>query len=347
MKTKVSIIGYYKSGGAVSGGQGVKTAILTDEIENAFGKENIRRIDTDNWRKHALSLLCNCFIAVRSSKNVLFLTDENGIKVFPKLLKVFNALGSCRLHYYVVGGWLTDYLSSHPSEIKGLMKLDAIYVEIPSMKDKLDEMGFTNIVLVNKFRRLNPVNKSENTYCFQEPYRLCYFSRVMKEKGIEDAVEAVREANAQAGREKFSLDIFGAVDEPYKERFDEINKSLPKFIKYCGIIDFYRSTETLKNYFAMLFPTYYKSEGYPNTVVDSYAAGLPIIATKWNYNAEIIREKEDGLLFEVENINQFVEAMNWLTDNGDRYQQMRDNCLRRCNEYQPANAIKKVIQHMK
>lgn len=342
----IAIIGYFKSGNVVSGGQGIKTAILTDEIERIYGAENVLKIDTDNWKKHAISLTVNCFKAVKNYKNVLFLTDVNGIKVFPKMLQFFNIGSHCNFHYYVVGGWLTEFVKNNPNSIRSLMKLNAIYVEIPSMKNELEQAGFKNIVLVNKFRRINPVNIKELVTDYVEPYRICYFSRVMREKGLEDAIEAIKIANMSAGKVKFLLDIYGAIDESYTSRFDEIRPSLPYFIRYCGIIDFKCSTDVLKDYFAMLFPTFYKSEGYPNTVVDSYAAGLPIIATRWNYNAEIIRDHKDGILVDVGNIDQIIRAMNELADNKDLYKTMRTNCLLRCSEYSPTEAVKQVIQHM-
>ena len=343
---KIAIIGYYKSGAAVNGGQGIKTAILTTEIENSVGKENVKKVDTDNWKKHAIMLGIQCLYAVLSYKNVLFLTDENGIRVFPKLLEFINFTRRSRIHYYVVGGWLTDYIKHNRKATKYLKKLDAIYVEIPSMKDELVNKGFSNVILVNKFRRLIPASSAEIDLYPKEPYKLCFFARVMKEKGIEDAIATVIEANRRAGRNKFSLDIFGAIDEGYAERFSVKQKEFPDFIQYKGIVDFKKSTDVLKMYFAMLFPTFYKSEGYPNTIVDSFAAGLPIIATRWNYNAEIINDYKDGILVEVGNIEQYIGALNELADNTELYAKMRINCLDRCKEYLPENAVIKVLKEL-
>ena len=41
-----------------------------------------------------------------------------------------------------------------------------------------------------------------------KPLPLCTFSRVMKEKGIEDAVYAVRTVNEHFGRTVYTLDIY-------------------------------------------------------------------------------------------------------------------------------------------
>ena len=157
----------------------------------------------------------------------------------------------------------------------------------------------------------------------------------------------MKQANDRAGYVKFSLDIFGAIHEPYRETFESMLSDFPPFIRYCGIVDFRSSSAVLKDYFAMLFPTFYKSEGYPNAVVDAFAAGLPVVATRWNYNEDIIRDHCDGILVDVADVAQIVDAMEELSGSDGKYEQMRRNCLARCKEYLPEYAIQKVIKNLK
>lgn len=344
---KVAIIGRFAANEAVSDGQGVKTRIVAQEVERACGMGNVLRLDTYGWKKRPFRLFAASVAAVRKYDNVMFLTDEGGIKVFPKLLQLANMTGKCKIHYYVVGGWLSKYLDRSKSAVKTLQKLDAIYVEIPAMLRELEQRGFRNGVLVNKFRRMNPVKSSDIQLRQTVPYKLCYFSRVMREKGIEECIEAVKLANQRTGFEKYTLDIFGAIHGPYRENFEALMKEFPSFVRYCGIVDYEKSSSVLKNYFTMLFPTFYTSEGYPNAVVDAFAAGLPVVATRWNYNADIIHDNEDGILVEVGSVGQIVDAIEKLANNPDAYETMRMNCLRRCEEYLPENAIAKVIAQLK
>ena len=51
--------------------------------------------------------------------------------------------------------------------------------------------------------------------------------------------------------------------------------------RYCGIKDPKDSVKTLKNYFALVFPTRFYTEGIPGTIIDAYYAGVPVIASKW------------------------------------------------------------------
>lgn len=344
---KVSVIGLFCTGQDVADGQSVKTRIVTQELEKALGADQVRRIDTYGWKKNPMKLFLNCVMAVLKSENVMFMTDEGGIRVFPWLLYLANIRKKCKLHYYVVGGWLGTYLDRSASAAKILKKLDAVYVELSGMELDLHARGFKNVVLVNKFRRMTPVSLEELDLIPQPPYKLCYFSRVMKEKGVEECIEAVKLANHQAGFEKYTLDIFGSVNPGYQARFEELTEAFPSFIRYGGVVDFQSSSSVLKDYFAMLFPTYYASEGYPNTVVDAFAAGLPIIATRWNYNTEVIHDHTDGILVDVKDVRQIVDAMEYISSDSEWYASMRVNCLARCQEYLPEIAVSKVIEQLR
>ena len=95
---------------------------------------------------------------------------------------------------------------------------------------------------------------------FSEPYRFCIFSRVMKEKGIEDAIDAIQSINEDAGRVICSLDIYGRIDDGYAERFEEVLKNVTEAIQYKGMVPYDKSVEAIKDYYALLFPTYWDSD---------------------------------------------------------------------------------------
>jgi glycosyltransferase involved in cell wall biosynthesis len=49
-------------------------------------------------------------------------------------------------------------------------------------------------------------------------------------------------------------------------------------------------TKVLRDYFALLFPIYYIGEGFAGTAIDAFSAGVPVIASDWKYNSEVIKE---------------------------------------------------------
>ena len=205
---KVAIIGHFGEGKKFYDGQTIKTRIFAQEIEKKVGQENVIHIDTFGWKKHPILLLLNCAKSVFHSKNVVFLTDEGGIKIFPWLLLSLNAFCRRKLHYVVVGGWLVHFPQKHRFIAACIKRLDGVWVETNYMKKELEALNFRNINLLPNFKNLHPISEEQLVYIKKEPYLFCTFSRVMKEKGIEDAINAINEINNEYGRTVCKLDIF-------------------------------------------------------------------------------------------------------------------------------------------
>lgn len=327
-------------------GQAVKTKILDKALREEYGEEKILALDTYNWKRNPFGLMMKCISMFKNAENIIFLPAQGGVKVFTKLYLFLNKFYHRRLHYYVVGGWIVEKIEKDQSLENALKKLDGIYVELQTMKKQLEERGFTNVYYVSKFRELNPISEKEIPVDFTEPLKVCTFSRVMKEKGIEDACNAVKKVNTYFGRTVYQLDIYGQVDTQYKDRFDRICGEFPNFIRYGGEVPFEESTTVLKEYYLLLFPTVYHGEGYPNTLVDAFAAGLPVVATNWKYNQELINNGKDGIVYDYHVPEQIEKILIDLAQDKEKVKKMKINCVKRCNEYIPKNAIRPLIQNM-
>jgi len=180
-----------------------------------------------------------------------------------------------------------------------------------------------------------------------EPYKLCTFSRVMKEKGIEDAIDAVESVNQKEGRTVFTLDIYGQVDDGYKAKFDAMQKSFPPNIKYGGLVPYDKSVETLRNYFVLLFPTYYHGEGFAGTLIDAMAAGTPVIASEWKCNGEVVKPGKTGVLLKECNTKKIETKLDKIAENPDYWNSMKISTLEEAHKYEPENAIKPLMERLK
>lgn len=298
---RVGICGHYGGGKIYLDGQTVKTKIFTKELANKIGEQNIEIVDTHGWKRTPLSLIIKCIMLLSRCQNIIIFPAQNGIKVLSLLFVILNRVFKRKLHYVVIGGWLPELLEKNSALKNRVSKFDGVYVETYSMLSKLKEVCLTNVKYLPNFKDLDILNEDELIYQNEEPYKLCTFSRVSKEKGIEDAIEAVKNVNNSLGRIAYTLDIYGQVDEEYKDRFEYLKKEVPEYITYKGVVDYNRSVDVLKDYFALLFPTYYSGEGFPGTIIDAYASGLPVIATNWRYNPEIIQHQVDGIIYEYKN----------------------------------------------
>lgn len=324
-------------------GQTVKTKELTRELKNRLGKDSIYTVDTYRWKLNAVFIIIKCCSLMKKCKDVIIMPGDNGIKVFAPLFLLLNKIFHRKLHYVVIGGWLRELLEKKPKLKNRLSRFDGIYVETKSMVKSLEELGLSNVRHLPNFKSLQILKESQLVYPACEPYKLCTFSRVLKEKGIEDAIDAVKDVNTLLGKTAYTLDIYGQIDDEYYERFKEIEKEFPKYISYKGCVKFSSSVNALKDYFALLFPTYYEYEGFAGTILDAFASGVPVIATSWKYNSEIIQNEIDGLIYDYRKPELLKKILSDTYENPKLITNMKKNCLKRAKEYSPEVVIESLM----
>lgn len=343
---KISVLGHFGKGKKLLNGQTIKTKIVTDELKNQLGENQVIEFDTCGGLKALFRAPFQVLKALRKGSNVIILPAQNGLKVYVPLLNFFNKFfKNKKLHYVVIGGWLAEFLKNKKALSKKLKKFDGIYVETFTMKVALEKQGFKNIIVMPNCKELAILDKKDLVYPKALPYKLCTFSRVSKEKGIETAVNAVKTVNERLGYQAFSLDVYGQIDTLQTDWFKGLQKDFPDFIKYCGLVDFDKSVQVLKDYFVLLFPTYYQGEGFAGTLLDAYSAGLPVIATDWKYNSEIINEKV-GCVYPTFNDNALVDILTDIANNSGKILEKKENCLIEAQRYLPSVAIKILVDRL-
>jgi glycosyltransferase involved in cell wall biosynthesis len=341
----ITVFGHYAKGSSALDGQTVKTRTLYDLLESMYGNSKVKVYDTHGWAKKPLTLLINCIIAAKNSNNIIIMPAHNGVKVFVPLFYLLSLFFDYRIHYVVIGGWLTDLASQSSMLAKLLKKLNYIYVETKTTKNDLEMLGFKNVEIMSNFKNLDIVSLSATFPTYNEPLRLCTFSRVIKEKGIEDAISAVTLINTKHDRVVYTLDIFGDIGEDYVGEFNSIIRSAPDFINYRGTISYTDSTAVLKDYYLLIFPTHFSTEGVPGTIIDAYAAGLPVIASRWNSFSDIIDESVTGFGYEIFNLDALEETLERCIDTSIA-EMMKKNCLKKARLYKPEVAVTSLTKRL-
>lgn len=341
-----SVLGHFGEGLNLLNGQTVKTKIITEELKKKLGQEQVLIIDTHGGKKTLLKAPFQVFRALKNSKNVLIFPAHNGLRVYAPLLfferKFFKKR---KIHYVVIGGWLPDFIKNRKFLAKCLKRFDGIYVETNTMKSALKAQSFENVYVMPNCKKLSVLSENELVYPSKMPYKLCTFSRVMKEKGIEDAVNAVVTVNAVLGIRAFSLDIYGQVDETQTDWFDSLQKKFPSYIHYGGLVQFDKSVNVLKDYFALLFPTYYNGEGFAGTLLDAYSAGVPVIVSDWKYNAEIVNENV-GFVYPTGDTNALIDILKAISENPVQILEKKTACLKEAEKYRIDKAVQILIEQL-
>lgn len=340
---KVGVCGYYGEGNDFQGGQPIKTKNLYDELVKMYGLSHVDILSTSKWKYRPFHIFLRTISLHKNSDNLIIIPAKNGIRVFGPLFSIYNIFNKKRLHYVVIGGWLHSLLQENRWLLYYLKKYDGIYVETNVMKIKLEDMGLKNVYILKNFKQLQPIKipLQEEVACF----KFCTFSRVVKNKGIEDAVKIIEKLRDNGF--KCSLDIYGPIYDEYEDEFNSLLAHSSAYISYKGLVNPEDSVEVLKNYYMLLFPTRFYTEGVPGTIIDSYYAGLPVIASKWESFSDVIYEYETGIGYGFNDFEDFYNKAKWAVCNQDIIYKMRFKCIEKSNEFSPERIISDFTENLK
>ena len=143
------------------------------------------------------------------------------------------------------------------------------------------------------------------------------------------------------------MDIYGPVDPGEDcEWFAKITAKFTSAIEYKGNAPFDKSVEILSGYFALLFPTQYFTEGIPGTIIDSYAAGVPVISAKWKSFSDVVEDGVTGIGYDFGNDLQLKELLDKVISTPDIICNLKVNCIKKANDFLPENAIKPILERI-
>lgn len=336
----LSIIGHIGENSDQMSGQIIKTKTVLKALREKYGEDYIKTFDTKGGIKtlfRAKSMVDNAFL---DSKNIIMLPAQNALRIFAPLIALKKKhMPLVKTHYIVIGGWLPKFIE-HRSYLKRALKsFDCIYVETTTMKKALEEHNLLNVEVMPNCKELNIISEDELFYTPSLPLRLCTFSRVMKNKGIEDAVNAVNEINKALKKTVYTLDIYGQVEPGEEEWFNNLKSTFTPNIKHLGEAPFSESVNIIKNYYALLFPTRFYTEGIPGTIIDAFAAGVPVISAKWESFADLIDENVTGYGYEFGDYEGFLAILKSLAQSPERIFALKKNCIIKAKSYLPCVAL--------
>ena len=168
---------------------------------------------------------------------------------------------------------------------------------------------------------------------------------LLKEGGVgDDIIHAVEDINKRYGKNKFTLDIYGQIDEKYQDIFEIVIKQFPEYIRYCGSVSFDKSTDVLKNYFALVFPTRFYTEGIPGTIIDAYASGVPVVSSKWESFYDMIDDGKVGYGYQFGNYDDLVNVLIYIAENPECMIKMKTNCIEKAHEYAADKVVGKFVR---
>ncbi|MED4079846.1 glycosyltransferase family 4 protein [Halalkalibacterium halodurans] len=343
MKKNIFILGNFGYYSNDLNGQTMRTRTIYKSLNRYLNdsKYNIKFTDT-SVKGSKIKVLMNYLRGLKywfTSKSIILLPAQKAIKYVVPLFYYVNTILKRKIHFIAIGGWLRDFLDENNNYTKYFQKMNTIYVQTKSLKKKLENKGLNNVIHFPNFRIYDDHDIEIKE--IDEVKKVVFFSRVIKAKGIELAVSAINKINKER-EQKIELYIYGPVGSDYLDDFNKLKQSSP-FIRYNGVLEPEKIISELSIYDFMIFPTYYEGEGFPGTILDSMSAGVPVIASDWKYNSEIIKDEFTGLLFKSQNLDELIQKMNLLIRNTSLINQMKRNCLNESKKYSESIVMPELL----
>lgn len=332
---KIGLIGRIDPSETMFDGQTVKTRMTYRLLCKQYGIENIVTVDTFDYRHRAPAVMTDFVRCLVSCDDLVVSLSTNGRRVFFPLLSFASRRMGKRIYHNLIGGWLASNLQKYPKWIGYLNSFQVNWVESHALVDMLVEKGVVNAEYLPNFKYLDAIPEFVQTpsHANEELFRFCTFSRVVEQKGIGDAALAVESLNV-AGKECV-LDVYGPIDELYREEFERLLAECPH-VKYMGCVPPEQSVQVVTNYDALLFPTKWKLEGIPGTIIDALAAGVPVVAAKWQYYGEMLDDGVTGIGYPLGDNSQLESALcKFMCLSDGARSAMREGCRTRARAYSP------------
>lgn len=344
--TKILVLGYFGYVTNQLDGQTIKTRNVYNLIESRSNKIGvISHFDTQQFQQSKFSVLTMIWELVKVNK-LVYLPAHNNLRYLFPILFLICKIFRIEILYFVIGGWLFDYLLDKPIHRFLLKKITKIFPENSQLEKLLEfTFGFKNLQTLPNFR---VHNFKPNLAKEKKSYRIVFMARINRMKGIEVIFKIAEYfENNSIGPKKVSIDFYGTIDKNDEELF-LANISRHPITTYKGTLAPENIYYTLSKYDVMILPTKYYTEGFPGSILDAYIAGIPVIVTHWKHALEFVDHAKSGFVVPFENGEQEIKyKLTELYNNEDLLYQMKKNAYEKSKEYSSESVWKIIEPYLK
>ena len=176
--------------------------------------------------------------------------------------------------------------------------------------------GSSNGIDLHKFskKNLDPhiISLIKSSTPFKQSFKILYVGRVVKDKGIEELINAFTTLQAHHDLQLILIGPFETDLDPLPLYIAEIIKNNPDIlhIRWSDKIEYYMSMTDL-----LVHPSH--REGFPNVILQAGAMMLPVICSNIPGNNDIIRSEKTGVLFEMKSVTDLIKKIEFAMANMD------------------------------
>lgn len=343
---RIGIVGHFGGKEFFTDGQTVKVKSLYEGLSFHYPDIKIDKIDTYYLKRNPLKFGWNIVKCLFRNKKIIFLPAARGRKYMFCVFYYLSVWLNKDVYHDCIAGSLDKSIVNHTKWYKYLNSFKVNWMESPEQVENLWKMGVSNAVYLPNFKHIEPVSLDVvRAIQYEKPYRFCTFSRVEPKKGIEDALKTIQDINNSEGNVAV-LDVYGPIQPGFEEWFEQTKIIYKDIINYKGVVDPHDSVAVLKNYFVLLFPTQYYTEGMPGTIIDAMFAGLPVIARRWAWCDNMILSGYNGISYDFDHPELLKEILLEVINYPNRILSMKENCLKESEKYSEKDIVDRIVSFM-
>lgn len=328
---KLIFIGPLRLGQTPRGGDTMKNTLFLKRFREVF--EIVYVVDTIDWRKKPFTMVKMLwYLAFIRNAKVVISCEEGASRIIGFLYYIRIQKD---VFYWVVGSGFPTRIANGSLSPKHYSFLKRIMVQSHNMVKSLNKAGLNNALYVPNSKPIYNIPVEQHN----GKTRFVFLSRILPEKGIGLIFGCVRRLNAEGLTERFEIDFYGMIGDHYRS-FEESVKYYPN-VTYRGVLDLTKEAgyRQLATYDAMLFPTFYEGEGFPGVVIDAFISALPVIATDWHCNTEIIHDGETGFIIPPKDEAALYGKMKIAIEQKERLWPMKLVCKKEAQKYDRNNIL--------
>jgi len=256
-------------------------------------------------------------ISFRPNK-IYFTASISGVAFYRDLVvsslwKIYRLFKNVDIYYHYHTKGINNFVSSSERNLK----LTSFFIKNVNLI-LLSPILFSDFNKIKSFNKVyylpNGVENILNNIEFVKKDRvdILYLSNMIKSKGYFSVLEL---ANKTKDREIYYHFAGGWQDDDDKEEFFRYleENDLSKKVVFYGFINGKEKSDLFKKSDIFMFPTRYKNEAFPLTILEALSYGIPIISTDEGSIPYILDNKSGIILNNLDNLeNALNQAVNTL-----------------------------------
>lgn len=344
-RRRILLVGAIRRGRPALNGEQVKNQLLAGWLEK---RHRLVHVDTNGWKRRPWVIL-QVLLDVLSGRHDTILVSASSASVHTLFRAILPFRGArARILYLVIGGYLPTgirygrYLASSYAGLKGII------VEGDAMRHQLQGLGIgVPLHVIPNVKPIGRVYGDSTRYARQGPTRFLFLGRMSETKGTLAVMRALGHHILRNRVSEMQVDFYGTLEADHTADFLQA-LTMHACCTYKGYLDVTNDPggayRVIAGYHALLFPTHWMGEGFPGVILDAYICGVPVIATDWNMNRDVVQDGITGRLIPSGDPAALAAAMSSVMDAREEWAAMSRRCHEAVRDFDVDKVLPRLLE---